>query len=897
MAFDFKKIKTPSFLKPVFGELLFKKEPEKVMTFPVGEGLTPKQKALAETKIKKLSFLKPKSTLKDTIDRFPRALLETFAKAVPMLTGGTKPIPTTKEEWIKRWEEIKEEERRPFLEKLGAGDPERREELMASIYPEAGTLRMPSKVISKLLKKSTVKPKTTLKQTIKQPKEKALRNLNTQLKREESVAKLAVEDVLAKRKVISEEKDFLASIKKGIVSGIEKEKNVVRKSIGFQRKVKNLNATTLSRIKESIGIKEWKNANYEQLNKVLAESKKLKANDRFLSEKQLIGLKDYAKTFDNPRLVTQREITSRFKETEEVLGGFITKRVSNLGFPTVDVKAGHEVVTKIVDSADFELRLANKRIKTINSEFDKLLVQAEKASGLSYTKRAEGVGKKVFDKMSGKDVKLTNEEQGVVTYLTDYFKKARKDLKLEKYRQNYITNIDKTFLEKLKANKWNLTETIKKYKTKEGDIPIDVMLALDNVIGSEKFFRFALERKGVVDPTTNIRKVLQQYSSILENKKALDAILPEGQAAVQLLLQPKTASWMKSFLQNLKGRGLDSNFRRGKMGWASKVGDKIIDFGYMRLLGLNYMSVIKNVVGGEVNSLTFQTFNKYLTGKKRFVLNPKKAHKIISDAGLLDGSYVDIIRKNIGSKTKRAVDMTLYGGMELAEYEIRGSYFLGEMTKQEFKTGILSRQRFREILDGIATTQGIYTKVDSPLFVQTAIGRSMMQFGRWKITNLNLVRRISGGAKKEWAKGEYLGKNTRSLLKMFTLYGAGTYLMFEAGKAGYKESKKVAEAGTELVSLFLNLPEETMRAVQENPLFQTLDATIYSIQELMNYMGIIEEPRAIKFRSGIEDLWLSPIERPKALLRIGKEKPADEINWDDVFTPMEKERDWDEVFK
>lgn len=751
----------------------------------------------------------------------------------------------------------------------------------------------------KIIKEAIVKPKVTLKRVIKPPKEKALRDLTIKLKAEERAAKVAKitgrEEILAKQKAIREEKEFLESIKTGVLEAFEKEKNIIRKSIGFQRKIKNLSGSTMARLKENIGIKEWKNATKEQLSRVLEESKKLKAGDKFLTEKQLVGLKDYVKTFDNPRLVTQREVMERFRETEEILNGFITKRISGLGFPTVDVKEGHSVIRKVVDNADYELRLVNKRIRDVNEELNILMKQAEKASGLGYFKRRQYVGENVFKKMGGVDVKLTNEEKKVVDYLTDYFKKARKDLKLEKYRRNYITYIDKTFLEKLRTNKWNLIETIKQYQTKEGDIPLEIMLALDDIVGSEKFFRFALERKGIIDPTTNIRRILQQYSSILENKKALDKILPEGQAAMQLLLQPKSAMWMKKFLQNLKGRGLDSNFRRGKMGWMAKSADKIIDFGYIRLLGLNYMSAIKNIVGGEVNSLVFQTFNKYLIGKRRFILHPKKAHKFISDAGLLDGSYVDIIRHDIGGRIKKLTNTVLYGGMQVAEYEIRGTYFLGQLTELEFKTGIISPQRFRKIMDGIAITQGIYTKVDSPLFVQTVLGRSVMQFGRWKITNANLVRRISIVAKKEWAKGIYLGKNTQSLLKMFIIYGIGTYLSYEAGKAGWKRGKKIAEAGTELVDLFLNLPEETMRAIQENPMFQTLDSMAYTIQGLMSYIGLVEKPRPFKWRSGIEDLWLSPIERPKELLKI-EEKKEDKFDYLPSRKPTE-EKTMQEIFK
>lgn len=886
MAFDLferlKGIKTPKILKPVAGKFLFKREPEygKPMVFPVEE------KALAEMRAKEI--FKPRPYLPEPKVTYPTVTKTKQGYLVGEL-GRTKLVP---------YEKVTPTQERVLSEASKATGKELSDIGIAFAIPVSKPFKP---IVKKLVKKVVPKERALVPVRGKEfelvgvptrkgftPAVRARRELTKEIKERKE------EEVLTKVIAERETKEFLATIKKGVIKGLEKEKNQTRKSIGFQRHTKNLSGNTMARLKQDTGITEWKNATQEQLKKVLAGTQKLKTGDKFLTEKQLTGLSDYTKTFDNPRLITQREIMERFKETDEILDGFITKRISNLGFPTVDVKAGHRVITKVVDKADFELRLANKTIRSVNKEFDNLITQAEKASGISIFKRQRIVGEKIFEKMSGVEVKLTSQEQKTVDYLKSYFEKARKDLGLEKYRKNYITQIDKTFLEKLSANKWSLTETINKYKTKEGDIPLDVMLALDDIVGSEKFFRFALQRRGGVDPTTNIRRILQQYSSILENKKALDKILPEGQASLQLLLQNKSAVWMKKFLQNLKGRGLDSNFRRGKMAWAAKIGDSVIDFGYIRLLGLNYMSALKNIVGGEVNSLTFQTFTKYITGKKRFILNPKKAYKIITDAGLLDGSYTDIIRQNIVSKGKRGINLALYGGMEAAEYEIRGSYFLGELTKQEFKTGIVSPEKFRKILDGIAITQGIYTKVDSPLFVQTMLGRSVMQFGRWKITNMNLVRRITKGAKQEWARKEWLGKNTQSLLKMFVLYGMGTYLSYEAGKAGMKRAQKIAEAGTELINLFLNLPEETMRAIQENPMFSTLDATAYTIQELMSYIGLVEEPRKIKFRSGIEDLWLSPIERPKELLGIGEEPTG--IDWKEIYEKP-KEINWEEIYK
>ncbi len=66
---------------------------------------------------------------------------------------------------------------------------------------------------------------------------------------------------------------------------------------------------------------------------------------------------------------------------------------------------------------------------------------------------------------------------------------------------------------------------------------LDPQSPMDDVIGSEKFFQFALPRKGKRTPSKNIRRIISAYTEIAENKIALDRVLPEGEFAVQNLLQ------------------------------------------------------------------------------------------------------------------------------------------------------------------------------------------------------------------------------------------------------------------------------------------------------------------------------------------------------------------------
>jgi len=140
---------------------------------------------------------------------------------------------------------------------------------------------------------------------------------------------------------------------------------------------------------------------------------------------------------------------------------------------------------------------------------------------------------------------------------------------------HYITHIEAKLLEKIK--RVGLIKALDSYIIQgTTDLPMDIWVALDNIIGSKKFFRFAMKRTGGIIPTMDIGRIVGEYSRIYENKLALDAILPEAQAVQQLLLQDRSAKWMREFLQNLKGRGLDSKFRSGEMGWMASTADRIV---------------------------------------------------------------------------------------------------------------------------------------------------------------------------------------------------------------------------------------------------------------------------------------------------------------------------------
>ena len=662
-----------------------------------------------------------------------------------------------------------------------------------------------------------------------------------------------------------------------------------REEIGIIKEIareKDLSINTVAGVRKGLGISELKNATPEKLSEMIDFLRKLEPGDSLLTVMQKEGLSqliDFA-GYKNPDLVTKREIIDAYGEKEDILQGRITKHIAKELFPAVDIKEGHPIITRVVDRSDIMLRKANRNIKNRSKKIDKMMDKAE-LSELSKFKQLTSptanreVNRKIFQAMSGESVSLTADERAVVAYLKNFFKKAKLDLGLEKSRKYYIPHIEKQLMEKISDE--GILDALKSYlKPKNNDIPVDILLALDEIIGSEKFFKYALERKGGLQPTVDIRRIVNEYSTLYESKMALDNILPEAQASQQLLLQKKSKIWMKEFLQNLKGRALDNKFRTSEMGWMAKTADRIIDFNYVRLLGLNYMSAFKNIMGGEINSFVYQDLFTYLKGKQRFASSPKASFKAITESGILDGTYVDFARSGVNKKLVRTSEMALYGGMEIAEYEIRGTFFVGELTDAEWKQALagsleLSDKRFREILDGIAITQGIYTKVDSPLFVQTWYGRAMIQFGRWRITNAMLLRRISNGAMAEYKVGNYKGPNTRKVLKMLVSTGLMMYLSWELGKRGHKEAKKVALAGTELIKNIYEIfpPKVLYDVMSHNPSIETLGSFVFTIDTLLSYIGF-EEPYPIEIKKTLPEMYVAGLKT----LGIRKSKKKESSN-------------------
>jgi len=638
-------------------------------------------------------------------------------------------------------------------------------------------------------------------------------------------------------------------------------------------KSKMLSNITVSRIKNYLGIKEWKNTDIPQIQKVVDYLEGLQTGDRLLSEKQIGVLKVLLDDVKDLAIMPKRIAIEQFGNNPNLLEGLIMSRVANELIPTVDIKEGHPLVQKILNEINERLESADEEIRIRDNQLEELLTKAEKSRKLP---GKEGIkrfftsqNKEIFQALSGEKIDLTKEEKAAVEYLKDFFKMAKEKLGLQKYRKNYITHLEQPLTEKILEK--GLIGALKQYfSEKEGEkgIPTDIMLELDNIIGSEKFFRFALQRKGGIEPTTNIRKIVHQYSSLFETKMALDRILPLGQVATQLIIQGRSALWLKKFLQNLKGRGLDYEFRSGKMGWLSRVADGIVDLGYIKLLALNWKSALKNIIAGEANSIIWQDFSTYLKGKQRFISNPKKAYEIAVEHGVLEGTYADYTQRGIG-KLKKLQDLAMIG-QQIGEVEIRTTLFISELTDQEWKTGDISPIKSRKLRDTVAITQGIFSKTESPLWVQTVLGRTIMQMNRWRITDAMLLRRIVNGAKEEWSQGNYKGQNSQRLGKAIIFYAIGMYAGYQLARAGYKKASQMAQSMAEVINSLISLISQgdLSKMITDNPTLAVMKEFFFSAQSLAKYLHVpgAQKPSKIKIQQGIEDTYMAPVQTTKDLI-------------------------------
>jgi len=701
------------------------------------------------------------------------------------------------------------------------------------------------------------------------PEKAALGVAGIKASKAKTTKKIIKKAVEAGKKIVKKEvkdKKVLKSIKKEITEKVSKAVkrpiNEARKQIGFQLKEKNISKETARRVAKNIGVKEWKNATKEQVEKVLQRLKTFKEGDKLPTEKSMAGLK---------ALYPEKDLAGKtVREISEELGAGLDplrkgiKNLISLVEPIARTKRVRgDVFKRVIDNVQYGEQASFIRKKIFADTFDKNLKLAYKSKGLLTSKKK--VWTNIFNYLDTGKGKLTEGEQKLADFMKRYFKNAKEYLvnngDMARGRAFYVPHRAAELTELIKdngllsgINKWNKN---RKFSTSgAAGLPADIWVNLDNIMGTNKFFKFALERKGVLSTSKNVERIFKEYMSLFESKKFLDNVLPQIHAASNVLTPPSSnsAKWLQQYGKQLKGR---------QYGIFANAVDKVVSLNYFLKLAFSVPSAVKNMVGGEINNLIVNGFFKLMKGKERLATRPFKAYNIATKYGFLTGDYVDIARQGVISKAGKAATTAGFIPQKLAEMEIRTSQVAGLLTHKEFKTGILSRNRILEIMDNIESTQGVFTAARSPLAVKTPYGRAALQFSRWIITDTDMSTRIVKGA----FKGTEKLKNQARLVRRLTAYVAGGYMAVELDKAGYDNAKKYAEVIQEPINATIKAlnGELATQAVAENPSLQLISELNYSLKWVSWKMGVGDMPQVIEVKKGITETFLAPERQLEAL--------------------------------
>lgn len=203
---------------------------------------------------------------------------------------------------------------------------------------------------------------------------------------------------------------------------------------------------------------------------------------------------------------------------------------------------------------------------------------------------------------------------------------------------------------------------------------------------------------------------------------------------------------VRKFLQEWKGEQIYK---------AQKTTDPIIDnlakffrvFTSQIVMGFNYPAAVMNIVMGNYNNWRAEGVNlNWDNGNVRLFKNPRKSAAILKKYNILESDF-DSNPKLFAGKF---FDMLAYGAQRYGEYQIQGSMFLGQITKDEWnsfeydtkakelklKKGAdekALKEKFNQYKNKISDIQGKYSEKDRRNFMRFEAGKASIQFKVWAI--------------------------------------------------------------------------------------------------------------------------------------------------------------------
>ena len=199
--------------------------------------------------------------------------------------------------------------------------------------------------------------------------------------------------------------------------------------------------------------------------------------------------------------------------------------------------------------------------------------------------------------MTPEQLDLANAIISFMTQARDYLVQNQQ-LNRVVWDDRYITHLEKSWLEKIKN--YGLKHAITHMFTKQQSLDFMALWDTSEVLGMEKFFKYALSRKELgMDPTKNATRAILRYAKAFYTKVALDTTIPKIQAMSYVLADGKTQKFVKEWLNNKKGRRIDYRMQWSKV---EQIGLFLKSLTSALYIWFNPIIALWSIVGSEMSS-------------------------------------------------------------------------------------------------------------------------------------------------------------------------------------------------------------------------------------------------------------------------------------------------------
>jgi hypothetical protein len=500
--------------------------------------------------------------------------------------------------------------------------------------------------------------------------------------------------------------------------------------------------------------KAWKmpkieNMTIDQLKEFSAAMDMAKEKDTFLTQRQI-------ETVDNTELKGIKTLNEGRERLAERMGVPVSQ-VSNLSAGELDrfrydtALAEQNVFYQIlVDDTNREFLLGETRFLDKKKQVNKLIKAARRSRPRSVGDYFVPTDTRIFEYLESenkaeKAKDMTEAELKAAEYIREKYEEVLNYLiekkMLDKFRENYITHVRKTFLETWKDN--GFLKAIKgvfdEYQEQEATFNI-----LDGDTGEilpmEKFFQFSLARTGALDPTQNVARAFLAYMQTFEKKRAFDAVIPKMEIYTDALMAEKRTKGgllfdrslkklVREWINNKKGR-------RNSLGGIVRQGGKIdllLRFGntFVTLmdLGFSIPTGLASHVGEQVTNFVQMGAKMIAKGTIRMATPKGRAmlKRYENFTGENPWSHLVEAADTAGDVLSKSMFVLFRNSQWLANQQ----YLLGSLTDQEWKSGELSDTRIAVL----KREMGRWRVVEGAesVYGSTSVGKVGSKYKAWAV--------------------------------------------------------------------------------------------------------------------------------------------------------------------